>query len=407
MIALDDALVQLLEAAPAIQETEIVPLLDADGRVLAQDCIAPLAVPGHDNSAMDGYALRCTDVPVAGTILPVSQRIPAGSMPFELEPGTMARIFTGAPIPAGADAVVMQELCASAGTDALQRPLVRCESMLTPGQCIRRTGEDIQQGSVLLNQGARLNPVTLGLAASVGLAQLSVVRRPRVALFATGNELVMPGTVAPQDLPAGHIFNSNRFFLHRLLERLGCDVTDCGHVDDTFDATVQALANAAQEHDVILTTGGVSVGEEDYVRTAVQSLGQLDLWQIAIKPGKPFAHGQIGNAHVIGLPGNPVSSFVTFLLLVRPFILRIQGVQDVDLPRLALRAEFARTKPDRRREFLRGRRNRQGGVELFPNQGSGVLTSIAWADGLVDVASGQTIEQGDMVSFISFSDAWA
>lgn len=407
MIALDDALARLLQRAPVIHDVEQVALLDADGRVLAQDCIAPLAVPGHDNSAMDGYAIRCADVPTVGTVLPVSQRIPAGSVPAVLEPGTMARIFTGAPIPAGADAVVMQEMCASVGVDALQRPLVRCDGVPLFGQFIRRVGEDIQQGAVLLKQGTRLNPAALGLAASVGLAQLPVVRRPRVALFATGNELVMPGTVAPQELPAGHIFNSNRFFLHRLLERLGCNVTDCGQVDDSLEATQEALAHAAKGHDVILTTGGVSVGEEDHVRTAVQSLGALNLWQIAIKPGKPFAHGQIGDAQVMGLPGNPVSSFVTFLLLVRPFILRMQGIQDVDLPKLALRADFARSQPDRRREFLRGRRNHQGGVELFPNQGSGVLTSMAWADGLVDVAPGQTIAQGDTVSFLSFSDALA
>jgi molybdopterin molybdotransferase len=242
------------------------------------------------------------------------------------------------------------------------------------------------------------------MAASVGLAQLQVACKPRVALFSTGDELVMPGAVAPQDMPPGAIYNSNRFFLAALLRRMGCEVTDKGIVPDRLDATVQALDEAAQTHDLVLTSGGVSVGEEDHIKPAVQQLGHLDLWQIAIKPGKPFAHGRVGAAHFIGLPGNPVSSFVTFLLLVRPFVLRMQGVQHVALPIQSLRADFDWPRADRRQEFLRVRRNMQGGLDLFPNQSSGVLTSVVWGDGLVDNPPGRTIVHGDTVRFMGLGD---
>jgi len=255
-----------------------------------------------------------------------------------------------------------------------------------------------------LQSGSRLGPAALGMAASVGLAQLHVACKPRVALFSTGDELVMPGTVAPQNMPPGSIYNSNRFFLAALLRRIGCDVTDLGIVPDRLGVTVQALRDAAQAHDVVLTSGGVSVGEEDHIKPAVQQLGQLDLWQIAIKPGKPFAHGRVDAAHFIGLPGNPVSSFVTFLLLVRPFLLRMQGVQDVALPSQPIRADFDWPRADRRQEFLRVRRNAQGGLDLFPNQSSGVLTSVVWGDGLVDNPPGRTIARGDNVQFIGLGD---
>jgi len=260
------------------------------------------------------------------------------------------------------------------------------------------------QGATVLHSGSRLGPAALGMAASVGLADLQVARKPRVALFSTGDELVMPGTVAPQDMPAGSIYNSNRFFLAALLRRMGCEVTDRGIVPDRLDATVQALYDAAQAHDLVLTSGGVSVGEEDHIKPAVQQLGHLDLWQIAIKPGKPFAHGRVGAAHFIGLPGNPVSSFVTFLLLVRPFLLRMQGVQDVSLPSLPVRADFDWSRADRRQEFLRVRRNAHGGLDLFPNQSSGVLTSVVWGDGLVDNPPGRSIARGDTVHFIGLRD---
>ncbi|MDD2919877.1 gephyrin-like molybdotransferase Glp [Rhodoferax sp.] len=405
LMALDDALAQLLGHATALVGQEQVSTFDADGRVLAQDLVSQLQVPPQDNSSMDGYALRCADLADLADLtqsLPVSQRIPAGSAGAPLKPGTVARIFTGAPIPSGADAVVMQEDC-----DVLADGSVRVKTRPELGQWIRRAGEDVTRGAVVLQQGQRLTPAALGMAASIGMDVLSVARRPRVALFSTGDELVMPGTVAPQDMPPGAIYNSNRFFLRALLIRLGCEVTDLGIVPDQRDATIDALRGAAEHHDVILTSGGVSVGEEDHIKPAVQSLGHLDLWQIAIKPGKPFAYGRVAKAHVIGLPGNPVSSFVTFLLLVRPFLLKLQGVPDVAAKPIAMTAHFSWPKADRRREFLRVKRDGAGGLDLFANQSSGVLTSAVWGDGLVDNPPGCLIAPGDVVRFIPFSELLA
>jgi molybdopterin molybdotransferase len=407
LMSLDDALEQLLASVVRLQATESVATLEADGRVLAVDVVSALHVPPQDNSSMDGYAVRVADVAHATAAFPVSQRIPAGASGAPLQAGTVARIFTGAPIPQGADAVVMQEDCIASEALLDGQPSITVNADPQVGQWIRRAGEDVTRGAVVLQRGQRLGPAELGLAASVGMAQLDVVRRPRVALFSTGDELVMPGQKAPQDMPPGAIYNSNRFFLNSLLRRMGCDVTDLGIVPDQRDATVEALRNAAQTHDVILTSGGVSVGEEDHIKPAVQSLGSLDLWQIAIKPGKPFAHGRIGDAHFIGLPGNPVSSFVTFLLLVRPFLLQLQGVQNVAINTVATRADFTWARADKRREFLRVRRNADGGLELFPNQSSGVLTSAVWGDGLVDNPSGRTIAPGDMVPYVAFSELLA
>jgi molybdopterin molybdotransferase len=405
---LDEALQQLLACVTALDAAEPVCTLDADGRVLAQDVVSALHVPPHDNSSMDGYVMRCADVNAAGLEWSVSQRIAAGVSGEALQPGTVARIFTGAPIPAGADAVVMQEECELLpDVDASGRPRVRVNALPLPGQWIRRAGEDVARGDVVLAKGARLGPAELGLAASIGLSHLQVVRRPRVALFSTGDELVMPGTVLPQDMKPGAIYNSNRFFLSALLRRLGCDVTDLGIVPDQRAATVQALQEAAASHDVILTSGGVSVGEEDHIKPAVQTLGTLDLWQVAIKPGKPFAHGRIGAAHFLGLPGNPVSGLVTFMLLVRPFLLRMQGVDDVAIKTVAARADFAWPRADKRQEFLRVRRNKQGGLDLFPNQSSGVLTSAVWGDGLIDNPPNKAIVAGDMVCYVPFAELLA
>jgi molybdopterin molybdotransferase len=406
--ALDDALQLLLGQAQALQALELVPTGEADGRVLAQDVVSALHVPPQDNSSMDGYALRCAEVHDLGLEFAVSQRIAAGTSGLALQPGTVARIFTGAPVPPGADAVVMQEDCSPLpDADATGLPRVRVNAMPLPGQWIRRAGEDVAQGDVVLAKGKRLGPAELGLAASVGLAQLRVVRRPRVALFSTGDELVMPGTVAPQDMKPGAIYNSNRFFLSALLRRLGCEVTDLGIVPDQREATVQALRDAALAHDVILTSGGVSVGEEDHIKPSVQALGSLDLWQIAIKPGKPFAHGRIGAAHFLGLPGNPVSSLVTFWVLVRPFLLQLQGVTDVAMKTVAARADFDWPRADKRQEFLRVRRNAAGGLDLFPNQSSGVLTSAVWGDGLIDNPPNTSIVYGDTVRYVSFSELLA
>ena len=398
---LDQALAELLSFATPLDDIEQVSVFDADARVLAQDLVSQLQVPPQDNSSMDGYAVRCADLTEPGVVLQVTQRIAAGSAGKPLEPLSAARIFTGAPIPPGADAVVMQEDCELVNDC---EGGVRINGVPRPGQWIRRGGEDVARDAVVLRRGCRLGPAEIGLAASIGLDRVAVVRRPRVALFSTGDELVMPGDVAPADMPPGTIYNSNRYFLRALLLRLGCVVTDCGIVPDRLDATVAALRAAAGQNDLVLTSGGVSVGEEDHVKPAVESLGRLALWQIAIKPGKPFAYGSIGSTHFIGLPGNPVSSFVTFLLLVRPFLLRLQGARPPPLRTVPVRADFAWPKADKRREFLRVRRNPSGGLELFANQSSGVLTSAAWADGLVDNPPGATIVPGDPVQFIALAE---
>ncbi|ASI67277.1 molybdopterin molybdenumtransferase MoeA [Diaphorobacter nitroreducens] len=400
---LDEALAELLAQAAPLAGADTVNTFDADGRVLAQAATSPLQVPPNDNSSMDGYAVRCADVPAAGVELPVAQRIPAGAFGVPLAAGTAARIFTGAPVPEGADAIVMQEDC-----EALDGDRVRVNAVPAQGQWIRRAGEDITRGAEVLAAGTRLTPAELGLAASIGLGTLQVARRPRVALFSTGDELVMPGDVPPAQMKPGAIYNSNRFFLRAMLLRLGCEVSDLGIVPDRREATVAALREAAQGHDLILTSGGVSVGEEDHIKPAVERLGTLQLWQIAMKPGKPFAYGQIphagGSAHFMGLPGNPVSSFVTFGLLVRPFLLRLQGVRDVAPKAIAATAGFDWPRADKRREFLRVRQGADGTLELFPNQSSGVLTSAAWADGVVDNPAGQTIARGDTVRFLPFAE---
>ena len=404
---LDLALAELLAHAVPLAGTQTVSTFDADGRVLAQDLVASLDVPAHDNSSMDGYALRCADWVDDTSVLQVSQRIPAGSMGHDLVAGSVARIFTGAPIPPGADAVVMQEDCTTVTAGERAPATVRIQSAPHPGQWIRRRGEDIASGDVVLRQGTRLMPAALGLAASIGFGTLQVAASVRVALFSTGDELVMPGEVLPGDMKAGAIYNSNRFFLRALLLRLGCTVTDLGIVPDRLDATVAALESASRQHDLILTSGGVSVGEEDHIKPAVQALGELNLWQIAIKPGKPFAYGKLGVTHFIGLPGNPVSSLVTFLVLVRPFILKLQGAAVLAPESIALSAHFEWTRADKRREFLRARQNATGGLDLFGNQSSGVLTSAVWGDGLIDNPAGQTIAHGDVVRFIPFSSLLA
>lgn len=399
MLTLDEALARLLAATRLLAEAETVSTFDALGRVLAQEVRSALDVPPADNTSMDGYALRCADVPAAGTRLPVSARIAAGSVAGALVPGSAARIFTGAQLPAGADAVVMQEQCSVDGDG------VRVDTVPEPGQWIRRRGEDVRQGAVVLPAGTKLTPQALGLAASVGAATLQVSRRPRVALFSTGDELVMPG----EPLKPGAIYNSNRYTLRGLVQAAGCECTDLGIVPDRLDATREALRRAARGHDLIVTSGGVSVGEEDHLRPAVAAEGRIDLWQIAIKPGKPLAFGEVRrgddtNALFVGLPGNPVSSFVTFLLAVRPLLLRLQGAA-ADAPRaLPMRADFDWPRPDRRREFLRVRRNPRGGLDLFDNQSSGVLTSAVWGDGVVDTPPGQAIRAGDTVAYLSFGE---
>ena len=412
LMSLDEALSLVLKDVSVLTQTDWVKTFEADGRVLSHDLVSGLQVPPQDNSSMDGYAVRVEDVTHVGASLKVTQRIPAGQHGHALNSGEAARIFTGAPIPPGANAVVMQEDTQVASTENAQAdvPVIVVNSAPALGQWIRRSGEDVTLGSVVMQKGTRLDPAGLGLAASIGLAQLEVTRKPRVALFSTGDELVMPGAVAPENMRPGAIYNSNRFFLRALLVRLGCEVTDLGIVPDKFESTLAVLRDAASHHDLVLTSGGVSVGEEDHVKPAVEALGGLNLWQISMKPGKPFAFGFLKSqasehaAYFMGLPGNPVSSFVTFQLLVRPFLLAIQGVRKVQAEPLQLKANFDLPKPDKRREFLRVKRNTQGGLDLFPNQSSGVLTSVVWGDGVVDNPGSNVIQSGDLVRFYPFSE---
>jgi molybdopterin molybdotransferase len=413
---LEEALVLLAQEGQQhrIREHESVPTMQALGRVVAADVISPISVPPADNTSMDGYAVRCADAQTPGVVLPVSQRIPAGHPGQPLAAGTAARIFTGAFVPPGADAVVMQE-----HTEAVDGG-VRLTVSPTLGQWIRRAGEDVARGAVVLRAGQRVTPQAMGLAAGVGCAKVQVLRRVRVALMSTGDELVMPGEVAPEAMPAGAIYNSNRFTLMGLLQSMGCEVFDMGIVPDQLSMTREAIGHAAQSCDLIVSSGGVSVGEEDHVRAAVLAQGRLALWQLSIKPGKPLALGAVrrsaggasaldgssAEALFLGLPGNPVSSFVTFLLAATPLLAAMQGLS-ASLPSpMPLRADFAWTQPDtKRREFIRVRRNLQGGLDVFTNQSSGVLTSAVWGDGLVDVQPGQTVAAGDTVSFWPWS-AW-
>ncbi|CUI03047.1 molybdopterin molybdotransferase MoeA [Massilia antarctica] len=404
MLSVREALDFLQGAARPVRDTEVVPTLGANGRVLAVAQVSTIDVPSADNTQMDGYAVRAADCASGAATLAVTQRIPAGTVGKPLEAGSAARIFTGAMIPQGADAVVMQEQC-----EAGPENTVTIKHVPQAGEWIRRAGEDIDAGGAILAAGTRLRSQELGLAASVGLANLPVFRRLRVAVFFTGDELTMPGEAPGGQLAPGAIYNSNRFTLRALLENLGCAISDFGIVPDTLEATRETLRSAARQNDLIITSGGVSVGEEDHIKPAVEAEGRLNMWQIAVKPGKPLAFGEVdragGSAFFLGLPGNPVSSFVTFLLFVRPFILRLQGVSGKVEPRAyAMRADFDWPKADRRNEFLRVRINDGGGLDLFPNQSSGVLTSTVWGDGLLDNPAGQSITTGDIVRFIPFSD---
>jgi len=394
VLTIDEALQRMLGAARPLRGVEELATQDAAGRVLAKAVVALVDVPPLDNAQMDGYAVRCRDISHVPASLPVRLRITAGQSRGLLPPAAAARIFTGAPIPEGCDAVVMQEAARTEGEGVviLEAP--------KPGQWIRRTGSDFARGAEALRAGQALRAQHLGIAASVGVARLCVVRRPRVALFTTGDELAMPGTEAAP----GRIYNSNRFVLTGLLESLGCAVCELGIVPDSLQATCQALEKAAADTDLILSSGGVSVGEEDHVKAALASLGELQLWQIAMKPGKPLAFGHVHDVAFIGLPGNPVSSFVTFVLLVRPFLLRCLGVRVVAPKAVAIRADFDFAADRVRRQYVRARLNGSGGLDVFPSQNSSLLSSVAWADGLVDLPAGSAVERGQSVRFLSFSE---
>jgi molybdopterin molybdotransferase len=398
LLSVDEALEVLLAGARAVAEIEDVPTLEATGRVLARAQVSTMDVPPMDNSAMDGYAVRSADVRTPDARLKVAQRIQAGSTGAALAPGSAARIFTGAPIPQGADAIVMQEFCAADGEYVIVKKVPQ------PGEWVRLRGSDVRAGGEVLAAGLRLRPQDTGLAASVGIARLPVRRKLRLGLFFTGDELVMPG----DPLPPGRIYNSNRFTLNGLAHSFGCEVRDYGIVPDQLDATRAMLRRAAAECDVIVTSGGVSVGEADFVKPAVEAEGSLLMWKIAMKPGRPLAFGRVGQgdkaAAFIGLPGNPVSSFVTFLIFVRPFLLRTQGIAAVAPRALEARADFDWREPDARREFLRVKWNAQGGLDLYPTQDSAVLTSTSWADGFVDNPPNRAIRKGDTVRFLSYAD---
>lgn len=394
MIPLEQALERLLAKAVPVTGIETLAAFDALGRVLAEPVVSPVDVPPADNAEMDGYAVRSTELQHLPATLAVSQRITAGMAAAPLASGSAARIFTGAPLPDGADAVVMQEEVEAADGRATFRSPAR------PGQWIRRRGLDIAAGSAVLAAGTRLRPPELGLAASVGRATLPVRRRVRVAVLCTGDELVAPG----QPLREGQIYNSNRYLLRGLLASLGCEVADLGQVADDAALTRRAFVQASEGTDLIVSSGGVSVGEADHVRAAVQAEGGIDHWQVAIKPGKPLAFGRVRDVPFIGLPGNPVSSLVTFLLLARPFILRLQGAADVLPSPVGVPAGFEIARTGARREFMRVRIGAGGALEPYRTQNSAVLTSASWAHGLADVAAGRSVARGDLLPYLPFSE---
>ena len=394
LMSVEQAIDNILSSASAVEQVENVEVLDALHRVLAEDLKSSIDVPGYDNSAMDGYAVRSEDCQTSGAVLPVSQRIPAGQVGTLLQPGTAARIFTGAPVPEGADAVIMQEMTEADGDK------VTINAVVKAGSNVRRAGEDISNGSVVLKAGRRLRAQELGLLASVGLAGFKVKRKLKVATFFTGDEIVLPG----QPLKPGQIYNSNRYTLRGLLQSMNCDVIDLGIVPDTLDDTLKVLKEAAACADLVITSGGVSVGEEDYVRIALQQLGELSMWRIAMKPGKPVAFGKVDGAIFMGLPGNPVSVFVTFLLFARSLILKMQGCDEVMAKRVSVIADFD-WPAVKRQEYLRVQlieREGQAVAQLYPHQGSGVLSSASWADGLVEVQMNKAISTGDVVAFMAF-----
>lgn len=393
LLPVEDALARLLTLAEQspILESETLPLADADGRVLAEPLVAGLDLPPWPNSAMDGYALRQADW--RGEALPVSQKIFAGQAGEPLQPGTCVRIFTGAPVPEGADCVEMQE-----NVEVLGDGRVRFLEALKVGQHIRPQGQETRQGDCVLPAGTRLGPIEIGLAASLGYAELSVRRRPRVALLSTGDELVEPGL----PLALGQIYNSNRHLLRTWLQRFGCEVVDAGILPDDLERTRVALAGLSNV-DLILSTGGVSVGEADFLGAALREAGELALWKLAIKPGKPLTVGHYQQVPVIGLPGNPASTLVTFALLARPYLMRRLGMQKVEPLRVQVPAGFHWTKPGNRREYLRARLE-NGRAVPYANQSSGVLRSAAWAEGLAEVREGTTLAEGDWLSFIPFSE---
>jgi molybdopterin molybdotransferase len=406
LIPVNEAIQRLLAHAKPVVATETVSLFDAYGRTLAESITATINVPPADNSAMDGYAVYSNDFATGNsTSLPISQFIYAGEIGVALQQKTVARIFTGASIPVGADAVIMQELC-EISTDIsdtrTETPTMTSSTTVQLGVNIRRAGEDITIGDTVLTKGQLLQPQDVALAASVGVATVTVYRKLRVGVFFTGDELCEPD----QALQAGQIYNSNRYTLRGLLHNLGCEVIDFGMVNDTLDATREAMLTTAAKTDLVITSGGVSVGDADYVRIALEEIGQLNMWKINIKPGKPFAFGTINGTPFLGLPGNPVAVFTTFLIFARPFILHQQGNTQTEIKSVKVAADFAWSKKGYRTEYVRvqiiNNAQEEPVLTLFSHQGSGVLTSTSWADGLAIIQAGQTITKGDYLTFLPF-----
>jgi len=397
MKTFEEALYYLLSHVEPTEKTENIEIHCALGRVLAEPIYADLNVPPHNNSMMDGYALHSFDLE-QNSVLEISQRIPAGTQAKPLKPGTAARIFTGAPIPEGANMVVMQEETVPAGENQIR---ITAEST-QPQQNIRYKGEDIANGDEILKKGHKLRPQDLGLITSIGIGHVSVYQPLKIATFTTGSELLEPGE-APQK---GKIYNANRYVLAGLVPALGFELIDLGTVEDTLEATVEAMKQAANIADVVLTTGGVSVGEEDHIKPAIDQLGSLDMWKVKMKPGKPLAYGKIGDTPFIGLPGNPVSAFATFNLFAHPYLLKMQGANEIKAKPVWLEAAFEWTTPGFRREFARAKlvnKNQKTYVKIYPQQGSGVLTSTVWAEGFVVIPEDTKIAKGDKVAFYPFN----
>jgi molybdopterin molybdotransferase len=391
MLSVNEALTILLDSSKRLVESEEIELIEATGRTLASDIIAPIDVPPADNSAMDGYAIRCGDWSDAQTAIPLTQRITAGSVPAELTLASAARIFTGASVPPGADTVVMQEHCEEADG------AVRILKLPDQGANIRRQGQDLTTGQKVLSSGQRLRAQDLGLAASLGIARVAVYRRLKVAVMSTGDELREPG----DDIQPGQIYNSNRYTMKSQLVAWGFEVVDLGVARDDADVVSDMMLRAAEQADVIITSGGVSVGEEDHVKAVVENLGAIDLWRIAVKPGKPFAFGQVRGTPFIGLPGNPVSVFVTLLVIARPYLFACQGIADTAVHSVRHTALFDKKK-SLREDYLRVRAT-DAGVELFSNQSSGVLFSTTWGDGLVRQNIGEEIHLGALVDYLPYA----
>ena len=401
LMSADDALSFLIDAAIITNKTEAVSLDNSLGRVLAKDIHSTINVPGFDNSAMDGYTIALNDTQVAQENLSfdVVDRIAAGSTGNDLKIGNAARIFTGAPIPNGANTVVMQEEC----TLSEDKSQITVKRAINLNENIRPTGNDILKDNVILSSGRQIKPQDISLAASVGVGELVVFKKIKVGVFFTGDELVEPGN----PLTPGKIYNSNRYALVALLKQVGCDVINLGNIEDKLDATCEALEALESQCDLIMTTGGVSVGEEDHVKPAVEKLGELNLWKIRMKPGKPLAYGKVKQTPFIGLPGNPVSSFVTFCIFSLPFIKKMQGNSNYESKILKVKTNFDCKRAKPRREYARVRIDHSTETplaNLFPKQGSDVMSSVVWADGIIEIPENTTFETGTILNYYSMSE---